>query len=106
MEKPGSEFNFEPVEDGEGPPLTAPRPLKFVPLQIIASGRMATGVTGINEGDWIVTVGKELITRGVPEARARLVTWERMMDMQRRQSRDLFDVIDERQRQQQAVRGE
>lgn len=100
MEAPGSEFSAEPLEEGAGPVLTAPRMIKFTPLQIVASGRMATGVRGIREGDWVVTVGKELLTHGAAEARGREISWERMMEMQRTQSRDLFDVIDKRQSQQ------
>ena len=99
MEAPGSEFDNSDMEEGSGPVMTAPRTITFTPLQIVAGGRMATGVRGINEGDWIVTVGKELLSNGVPEARARLMTWDRMMEMQRAQSRDLYEVIDRRQAQ-------
>lgn len=106
MEPPGSEFNYEPVEEGGGAPLTAARPLKFVPLQIVASGRMATAVRGIKEGDWVVTVGKELVSNNVAEAKARLVSWEKIMEMQKTQSRDLFKVIDKRQSRQAALPGE
>jgi hypothetical protein len=56
---------------------------------------MATGVQGIQEGDWIVTVGQNLLINNVSEARARLMPWERMMQMQRMQSRDLFQIIDQ-----------
>jgi len=97
MDKPGSEFSTEPMEEGAGPVLTAPRAIYFRPLQIIASGRMASGVQGINEGDWVVTVGKELLTNGAPEARGRLISWDRMMEMQRAQSSDLFEIIVRRQ---------
>jgi RND family efflux transporter MFP subunit len=106
MDAPGSEYDPSPLDGGSGPVLTAPRLVKFMPLQIIAGGRMVTGVRGINQGDWVVTVGKELLTNGNSEARARLIDWERMMEMQRTQSRDLFKVIDRRQNQQAELSGE
>ena len=55
---------------------------------------MATGVQGIQEGEWVVTVGQNLLINNVSEARARVMPWERMMQMQRMQSRDLFQIID------------
>ena len=63
---------------------------------------MATGVRGIQEGDWVVTVGQNLLVGNTTEARARLVEWQRMMDMQRMQSRDLFEIIDAARREAQA----
>lgn len=100
VEKPGSEFNPQAIDqEGAGPLLTTARSVSFKPLNIVAAGRMASGVRGVNEGDWIVVVGKELLANGRPEAKARLMSWDRMMDMQQAQSRDLFDVIDKRQAQ-------
>src|SRR5690606_32792343 len=44
-------------QDPEGLGIVAPpQPVRFVPVQIIATGRMATAVIGINEGDMVVTV--------------------------------------------------
>jgi HlyD family secretion protein len=99
MDAPGPEY--EPVAQlPDSPPvLTSPRGISFVPIEVIASGRMATGVRGIREGDWIVTVGKELLSGNTAEARARLISWDQIMEMQQVQSRDLFKLIDRKEQQ-------
>jgi HlyD family secretion protein len=97
----GDEFRPQAEVDG-APALTPSLPVSFVPVDIIASGRMASGVRGIKAGDWVVTVGQNLLTGNTTEARARLVDWQRMMDLQRMQSRDLFEIIDAARREAQA----
>lgn len=97
----GDEFRPQAEVDG-APALTPAQPVRFVPVDIVASGRMATGVRGIQEGDWVVTVGQNLLVGNTTEARARLMEWQRMMDMQRMQSRDLFEIIDAARREAQA----
>jgi HlyD family secretion protein len=93
--QPPPEEEFRPVAEIDGAPaLTPAQPVRFVPVSVIASGRMATGVQGIQEGEWVVTVGQNLLINNVSEARARVMPWERMMQMQRMQSRDLFQIID------------
>jgi len=93
--QPPPEEEFRPVAEVDGAPaLTPAQPVRFVPVSVVASGRMASGVRGINEGDWVVTVGQNLLINNVSEARARLMPWDRMMQMQRMQSRDLFQIID------------
>lgn len=81
-----------------GPVMTAARDVNFVPIKIVANGRMVSGVSGLQAGDWVVTVGKELLMGDSGQARARVISWDRMMEMQRAQSRDLFELIDQRQR--------
>lgn len=98
---PGDEFRPQAEVDG-APALTPAQPIRFVPVDIVASGRMASGIRGIQEGDWVVTVGQNLLVGNTAEARARLVEWQRMMDMQRMQSRDLFEIIDNARREAQA----
>lgn len=93
MSPPGSEFR--PVADVDGAPaVSPPAPIQFVPIEIVASGRMASGVRGVREGDWVVTVGQNLLMGNVSEARARVIEWDQMMRMQRMQSRDMFEIID------------
>lgn len=93
MNQPGSEAR--PVAEVDGaPPLLPAAPVRFVPIDIVASGRMASGVEGVREGDWVVTVGQNLLMGNISEARARVMNWGRMEEMQRMQSRDIFDIID------------
>jgi len=77
------------------PQLSQPLPVRFVPVHIIAGGRMVSGVEGIHEGDWVVSVGQNLLTGNVSETRVRPMAWERMLQLQRMQSRDLFEIIDQ-----------
>ncbi len=79
--------------------ITPPLPVAFVPVRVLATGRMASGVTGVKAGDLVVTVGQNLLTDNVPQTQTRLVTWERMMELQQMQSRDIFQVIDRQQQQ-------
>ncbi|MEC8859538.1 MAG: efflux RND transporter periplasmic adaptor subunit [Pseudomonadota bacterium] len=92
MSPPGEEFR--PVVEVDGAPaVSPPAAVRFVPVTVIASGRMASGVRGVQEGDWVVTVGQNMLTGNVPEARARVMEWNHMMSLQRMQSRDIFDII-------------
>jgi RND family efflux transporter MFP subunit len=79
----------------EAPPLSEPIPVRFVAVRIVASGRMASGVEGVSSNDWIVAVGQNLLVGNVEEARARVMSWDRLMEMQRMESRDLFQIIDQ-----------
>lgn len=78
-----------------GPQLSQPLPFSFVPVRVVAGGRMVSGVEGINAGDWVVSVGQNLLTGNVSETRVRPMAWERMLQLQRMQSRDLFQIIDQ-----------
>ena len=88
------ELSFE----GEDPPreLTSPTPVRFVPVQIVAKGRMISGIAGIPNDSWVVTLGHNLLLRGAQEAHVRPVDWDHIIDLQQLQSRDLFDIIREK----------
>lgn len=74
--------------------LSNPTDVEFLPIQIIARGRDAAGVTGIRSGDWVVTVGQNLIDRDDSEvARVRPVTWDSIVQMQQLQPQDLLREI-------------
>ncbi len=75
-----------------------PQSVSFKPVQVIANGRMSAGVRGVDEGDWVITVGQNLLQGDTMQARTRLIPWDRMMQLQAMESRDMFEVI-ERQRQ-------
>jgi RND family efflux transporter MFP subunit len=73
--------------------LAPPRPVNFIPVEIVATGRMATAVKGVNAGDTIVTVGQNLLQSGAKEVRARLLPWDNMMELQELQSEDMLEII-------------
>lgn len=81
------------VYDEENPPpLTEPTPLAFIPIDIVARGRGVAGVSGVELGDWVITVGQNLIrpVDGRMQARARPSSWDRIAALQQLQDRDLL----------------
>ncbi|PQJ33840.1 efflux transporter periplasmic adaptor subunit [Salinibacter sp. 10B] len=82
------------------PPLTQPTPTTFRQIEVIAEGQQTAGVRGIQPGDWIVTVGQNLLSAAGEErvdARVRPMSWSRLMALQRMQDTDLLYRILERQ---------
>jgi RND family efflux transporter MFP subunit len=73
--------------------LGAPRSVSFIPLQVVATGRMATAVKGINAGDTVVTIGQNLLQNGTKEVRARLLPWDNMIELQELQREDMLEII-------------
>ena len=82
------------------PPLSEPTPMTFREVTVLARGRETVGLDGIRPGDWIVTVGQNLLSAAAsdrPEARARVIPWDRLADLQRLQDQDLLRVFMEKQ---------
>ena len=101
----GEEVPVETPDDynPEDPPsLTQPTPTEFREVDIIAEGAQTAGIRGVEPGDWIVTVGQNLLSTRAEErvdARVRPMTWPRLMALQRLQDTDLLRDIMEQQRQ-------
>ncbi|MGM0739904.1 MAG: efflux RND transporter periplasmic adaptor subunit, partial [Bacteroidota bacterium] len=68
-EEAGRELAFE----GDDPPreLTGPMPVRFVPIRVVAKGRLISGIEGIPNDSWVVTLGQNLLLRGSDEANVR-----------------------------------
>jgi len=82
------------------PPLTPPTPTTFREVEILAEGRQTVGVRGIETGDWVVTVGQNLLSTSADErvdARVRPMSWSRLITLQRLQDTDLLRRVLERQ---------
>ncbi len=74
--------------------LSNPTDVEFIPIEVIARGRDAAGVAGIRSGQWVVTVGQNLLVRdNRGTARVRPISWNQIMDMQRLQPQDLLREI-------------
>lgn len=95
-----------PVEEPENfdeedpPPLTPPTPTAFREVEILAEGQQTAGVRGIEPGDWVVTVGQNLLDNDTGErvdARVRPLPWSRLLALQRLQDTDLLNRVLERQ---------
>lgn len=88
----------EQVDNANPPPLSQPNAVEFVSIDVIAKGRETAGVVGVNSGDWVVTVGHNLlINNDSGIARIRATSWNRIIDMQNLKPRDLLrEIMNER----------
>ncbi len=77
--------------------LTDPVTFEFVPVEVVARGRMEAGIRGIEEGDWVVTIGQNLLGDESGSARVRPVQWEWVEQLQNLQREDLMREVIERQ---------
>lgn len=94
----GSEVQpAEQVNPDNPPPLTEPTDVQFKPVDVIAEGRMEVGVEGIEPGNWVVTVGQDLLSSGRQQARVRTSSWERILALQGLQRQDLLQQVLDRQ---------
>lgn len=73
--------------------LTDPVGFEFVPVEVIAKGRMSAGIAGIDPGDWIVTIGQDLFAGKIGQARVRPVEWAWVEHLQNVQREDLIQEI-------------
>ncbi|MGM0589025.1 MAG: efflux RND transporter periplasmic adaptor subunit [Bacteroidota bacterium] len=92
----------QPVEDidpDNPPPYTSPTPVEFIPIEIIARGRQASGISGIESGQWVITLGQNLLVGSESQARVRTVSWERLLRLQESQSEELLRRVMNREYQ-------
>jgi HlyD family secretion protein len=83
----------ESVDASSPPPLSEPTPVEFVEIKVLAKGRNVSGVSGINSGSWIVTVGQNLLAGGAKEARVRTTGWDRILGLQALNEEDLLKSV-------------
>jgi len=92
----------EAVEVGEGDvpfTLTAPAAFEFVPVEVLARGRTTAGITGVEPGKWIITLGQDLLGGKPGEARVRKVDWKWVERLQHLQREDLLEEFMKRQQE-------
>jgi len=92
----------EGVEVGEGDvpfTLTAPAAFEFVPVDVLARGRTTAGITGVEPGKWIITLGQNLLGGKAGEARVRKVDWKWIERLQHLQREDLLEEFMKRQQE-------
>ncbi len=77
--------------------LSNPVPYLFIPVDVLAKGRMSAGIRGIDEGKWVVTIGQELLGGESKEARTRPVDWDRVEYLQKLQRQDMMEEVMKRQ---------
>ncbi len=75
-----------------------PVDVEFVAVEVVARGRLAAAVEGIEPDQWVVTVGHELLSRNdTGKAVIQPTPWEHIMRLQQLQTRDLLDLIKSKQ---------
>jgi HlyD family secretion protein len=97
-----SPMNREPVvqmENEKSALLTDPVSFKFVPVDVIARGRMEAGIGGVDPDDWVITLGQNLLGGQPGEARVRPVKWGWVENLQQLQREDLMDEVVKRQKE-------
>jgi hypothetical protein len=86
-----------PLQLGE--PL-GPVTVRFVPASVIARGRVSSAIGGVEQGQWVVTLGHRLLASADErQAIVQPTAWEHILELQQMQSRDLLEVIREKQQQ-------
>jgi HlyD family secretion protein len=83
----------EPLDPGGTGTLTDPVPFVFIPVDVIARGRMTAGVRGIEPGQWVITIGQDLLGGQPGEAKVRPVDWQWVDHLQNLQREDLLDDV-------------
>lgn len=88
----------EQIDSTNPPPLSQPTMVEFVGIDVIAQGRETAGVVGVQGGDWIVSVGQNLLINNESgAAKIRATSWNRIMRMQQMKPQDLLrDIMNER----------
>ncbi|MFH2034825.1 MAG: efflux RND transporter periplasmic adaptor subunit [Candidatus Zixiibacteriota bacterium] len=83
----------EPLNAGETGSLTEAVPFEFIPIDVIAKGRMSAGVGNIEPGSWVVTIGQDLLGGESGQARVRPVDWSWVEQLQNLQREDLLQEL-------------
>lgn len=74
--------------------FSAPIPVAFTPVAVIARGAAEVAVAELQPGDWVVTLGQNLLATGRSNARIRPVTWDHVLALQNLQREALLaDII-------------
>lgn len=88
-------------DEDNPPPMTEPTPMTFKEVTVLARGGGLVGVDVVQPGDWVVTVGQNLLGSttgdGPVDARARPMTWDRVATLQGLQDQDLLRQFMEKQ---------
>jgi len=88
----------EPLKEGGTGSLTDPLPFEFVPVEVVARGRMSAGIIGIEPGKWVATIGQDLLGGESGQARVRPVDWTWVEHLQNLQREDLLKELMQKQR--------
>ncbi len=80
------------VNQGDGSMLTAPTPVTFRTIHIVARGQMMTAIDGLKSGSWVVVVGQNQLVNNT-HAKVRPINWSRISSLQKLQDDDLVRAL-------------
>jgi HlyD family secretion protein len=72
------------------PPYSDPVNVEFRRVDIIARGAQEAAVAALEPGEWIVTLGQDLLATGRNQARIRSVSWDHVLGLQGLRREDLL----------------
>lgn len=78
------------ISQVDPPALSDPVAVRFRPVGIVARGEMEVAVSDVQPGDWVVTIGQDLLSTGRNLARVEEVSWEHVMELQGLEPEDLL----------------
>ncbi len=79
------------TEDDAG--FSPPVPVEFRPIVAVARGAGETAVANLAAGEWVVTLGQNLLATGRSEARVRSVTWDHVRELQSLKRQNLLREV-------------
>ena len=88
---------MQPEGEDDIAPLSEPTPIEFKEIEVVAEGHDLSGIRGINENAWVVTLGQHLLRGATPKARVRATNWTRLVAMQNLNREDLLEQFLEKQ---------
>ncbi|HPR63002.1 MAG TPA: efflux RND transporter periplasmic adaptor subunit [Thermoanaerobaculia bacterium] len=77
--------------------LSEPVNFKFQTVNVVAKGRLEAGIRGVESGQWVITLGQNLLGGKEGMARVRKVTWNWVESLQKVQREDLMEPLVARQ---------
>ena len=77
--------------------LSDPVGFEFVPVNVVAKGRMEAGILGVDDGKWVITLGQNLLGGDEGKARVRPVKRLWVEKLQHLQREDLMEGLVKRQ---------
>lgn len=84
-------------KNGDSRSLIGPVQFDFVPVEVIAKGRMRAGISGVKPGQWVVTLGQDLLQAQSGQAKVRIVEWDWVEQLQQMQRQELLEDVMKRQ---------
>ncbi len=73
--------------------LAEPRPVEFRSARIVARGAMEVAVESIQPGDWVVTLGQDMLSTERQQARIHAVSWDHVLELQNVKREDLLEDL-------------